>query len=170
MVRRRGGLKRAMGTRAPMLIPMAPNDRWSLDFVPDQMTDGRRFRVLTVVDDCTRMPDLGCRHLAVWSARCARELETLMATRGRPKMIVSDNGLSSRPMPSWASPTGWGSTGTTLPLASRSRMPSSRALTPGFGTNCSTRPCSHRLLTSVPPWRLGATITICTGRTRGWVG
>jgi putative transposase len=53
-VRRRGGRKRAMGTRAPMLIPMAPNDRWSLDFVSDQLTDGRRFRVLTVVDDCTR--------------------------------------------------------------------------------------------------------------------
>ena len=37
-----------------MLIPMAPNQRWSLDFVSDQMTDCRRFRVLTVVDDCTR--------------------------------------------------------------------------------------------------------------------
>ena len=54
VVRRRGGRKRAMGTRAPMLIPMAPNQRWSLDFVSDQMTDCRRFRVLTVVDDCTR--------------------------------------------------------------------------------------------------------------------
>jgi putative transposase len=53
-VRRRGGSKRAMGTRAPMLIPMLPNDRWSLDFVSDQLTDGRRIRVLTVVDDCTR--------------------------------------------------------------------------------------------------------------------
>ena len=54
VVRRRGGRKRAMGTRAPMLIPMAPNQRWSPDFVSDQMTDCRRFRVLTVVDDCTR--------------------------------------------------------------------------------------------------------------------
>ena len=44
MVRRRSGRKRAMGTRAPMLIPMTPNDRWSLDFVSDQKTDGRRFR------------------------------------------------------------------------------------------------------------------------------
>lgn len=52
-VRKRGGRKRAIGTRAPMLIPMAANDR-SLDFVSDQLTDGRRFRVLTVVDDCTR--------------------------------------------------------------------------------------------------------------------
>ena len=48
-VRKRGGRK-----RAPMLIPMAANDRWSLDFVSDQFTDGRRFRVLTVVDERTR--------------------------------------------------------------------------------------------------------------------
>src|SRR5215216_1585011 len=53
-VRRRGGRKRAIGTRAPMMVPMTPNDRWSLDFVSDQLTDGRRFRILTVVDDCTR--------------------------------------------------------------------------------------------------------------------
>ena len=33
MVRRRGGRKRALGTRAPMLVPQWPNDRWSLDFV-----------------------------------------------------------------------------------------------------------------------------------------
>jgi putative transposase len=42
-VRRHGGRKRAVGTRAPMTVPMAPNDRWSLDFVSDQLTDGRRF-------------------------------------------------------------------------------------------------------------------------------
>lgn len=35
-VRRRGGRKRAIGTRAPMMIPMRPNERWSLDFVSDQ--------------------------------------------------------------------------------------------------------------------------------------
>ena len=53
-VSRRGGCKRAIGTRAPMLVPMQANERWSLDFVSDQFTDGRRFRVLTVVDVCTR--------------------------------------------------------------------------------------------------------------------
>ena len=37
-----------------MLVPMAPNQQWSLDFVSDQLTDGRRFRTLTVVDNCTR--------------------------------------------------------------------------------------------------------------------
>ena len=46
-VRRRGGRKRAMGTRAPMVLPLLPNQRWSLDFVSDQLTDGRRFRILT---------------------------------------------------------------------------------------------------------------------------
>ena len=39
-VRRRGGRKRAIGTRAPMMVPTAPNDRWSLDFVADQLIDG----------------------------------------------------------------------------------------------------------------------------------
>src|ERR1700724_1723872 len=53
-VRKRGGRKRALGTRAPMVLPMAADMRWSLDFVSDQMTSGRRFRILCVVDDCTR--------------------------------------------------------------------------------------------------------------------
>jgi transposase-like protein len=53
-VRRRGGRKRAIGTRGPMTLPLMPNQRWSLDFVSDQLTDCRRFRILTVVDYCTR--------------------------------------------------------------------------------------------------------------------
>ena len=91
-VRRRGGRKRAMGTRAPMLVPMLPNDRWSLDFVSDQLTDGRRFRVLTVVDDCTRECLALVADTSLSGLRVARELETLITSRGRPRMIVSDNG------------------------------------------------------------------------------
>ena len=53
-VRRRGGRKRALGTRKPMVLPDGSNQRWSLDFVSDAFTDGRRFRILTVVDDFTR--------------------------------------------------------------------------------------------------------------------
>ena len=44
-VRRRGGRKRAIGTRRPMVTPLAADQRWSLDFVSDQLTDGRRFRI-----------------------------------------------------------------------------------------------------------------------------
>jgi putative transposase len=53
-VRRRGRRKRALGTRAPMALPQGPNQRWSLDFVSDTLTDSRRFRILAVVDDFTR--------------------------------------------------------------------------------------------------------------------
>jgi len=52
--RRRGGRKRALGTKAPMTMPQGPNQRWSLDFVSDVFAGGRRFRILCVVDDFTR--------------------------------------------------------------------------------------------------------------------
>jgi putative transposase len=94
MVRHRGGRKRAMGTRAPMLIPMAPNDRWSLDFVSDQMTDGRRFRVLTVADDCTHECLTLVADTSLSGMRVARELETLMA---QPR-ATQDDRQRQRPM------------------------------------------------------------------------
>jgi hypothetical protein len=53
-VRRRSGCKRALGTRAPMAIPQALDQRWSLDFASDALTDRRRFRILVLVDDITR--------------------------------------------------------------------------------------------------------------------
>ena len=103
-VRRRGGRKRAIGTRAPMMVPMAPNDRWSLDFVSDQLTDGRRFRILTVVDDCTRECLALVADTSLSGTRVARELDRLMRERGKPKMVVSDNGseLTSNAILTWA--------------------------------------------------------------------
>ena len=104
MVRRRGGRKRALGTRAPMVVPQRPNDRWSLDFVSDQFVDGRRLRILVVVDDCTReclalVPDT-----SISGIRVARELDRLLAERGKPGTIVSDNGteLTSNAILRWA--------------------------------------------------------------------
>ncbi len=52
-VQRRSGRKRALDTRAPIASPDGPNQRWSLDFVSDSLSDGRRFSMLCVVDDCT---------------------------------------------------------------------------------------------------------------------
>lgn len=54
MVRKRGGRKRALGTRTPMPVPAQPHDLWVLDFVSDQLDNGRRFRILTTYDVCTR--------------------------------------------------------------------------------------------------------------------
>lgn len=91
-VRRRGGRKRALGTRAPMTLPQGPNQRWSLDFLSDAFADGRRFRILAIVDDFTReclalVPDTSLPGL-----RVAREIDAVIAARGRPAMCVSDNG------------------------------------------------------------------------------
>jgi putative transposase len=52
-VRKRRARRKAVGTRAPMLVEAKTNARWSVDFVPDQFANGRRFRVLNVVDDVT---------------------------------------------------------------------------------------------------------------------
>jgi len=104
MVRRRSGRKRALGVRAPMALPSAANERWSLDFVHDQMVDGRRFRIFAVVDDCTReclalVPDT-----SIPGRRVARELDRIIAGRCTPAAIVSDNGseLTSNAMLRWA--------------------------------------------------------------------
>ena len=53
-VRKRKARRKAVGTRAPILVAARPNARWSLDFVHDQLANGQRFRVLNVVDDVTR--------------------------------------------------------------------------------------------------------------------
>lgn len=92
-VRKRSGRKRALGTRSPMTLPEAANQRWSLDFVSDSLSSGRRFRVLAVVDDFTRE----CLGLVVDTSlsglRVGRELDRLVEQRGcGPAMIVSDNG------------------------------------------------------------------------------
>ncbi len=106
-VRRRGGRKRALGTRAPMTIPQGPNQRWSLDFVSDTLTDSRRFRILTVVDDYSRECLCLVADTSLSGSRVARELDTLIAERGRPAMCVSDNGteLTSMAILRWSQET-----------------------------------------------------------------
>lgn len=109
-VRRRGGRKRALGTRAPIALPTTANQRWSLDFLADQLTDGRRFRILAVVDDCTRECLALVADTSLSGARVARELDRLVTLRGRPAIIVSDNGteLTSNAILAWADRTGVG--------------------------------------------------------------
>lgn len=108
MVRKRGGRKRALGLRAPMKAPDRPNACWSLDFVHDQMTDGRRFRILTVVDECTRESLALVPDTSISGARVARELDRIIAWRGRPEAILSDNGteLTSNAILAWAGERG----------------------------------------------------------------
>lgn len=95
-VRRRGGRKRALGTRRQMALPTSPNECWSLDFVSDAYTDGRRFRILAVVDNFTRECIGLAADTSVSGARIVRELDAIIARRGKPRTVVSDNGSCYR--------------------------------------------------------------------------
>jgi putative transposase len=106
-VRKRGGRKRALGTRRPMLAPDRPNERWSLDVVHDAFTDSRRFRVLAVVDDYSRECLALVADISLSGPRVVRELDKFIAFRGRADMNVSDNGteLTSHAIPRSAQET-----------------------------------------------------------------
>ena len=91
-VRKRGGRKRALGTRTPMAIPQGPNQRWSLDFVSDSLSCGRRFRILNVIDDFSRECLASVVDTSLSGQRVARELDRIAEMRGYPCMVVSDNG------------------------------------------------------------------------------
>jgi transposase InsO family protein len=103
-VRKRRARRRAVGVRAPILVEAIPNARWSLDFVHDQFACGRRFRILNVVDDVTRECLAAIPDTSISGRRVARELTTLIEQRGKPGMIVSDNGteFTSNAMLAWA--------------------------------------------------------------------
>ena len=107
-VRRRRGRKRSLGLRAPIVLPEGPNQRWSLDFVSDTFTDGRRFRILAVIDDFSRECLCLVADTSLSGARVARELDAVIARRGRrPLLLVSDNGpeLTSMAILSWCKAT-----------------------------------------------------------------
>ena len=103
-VRKRRARRRAVGTRAPILVEARPNARWSLDFVHDQFACGRRFRVLNIVDDVTRECLAAIPDTSISGRRVARELTDLIAERGKPDMIVSDHGteFTSNAIRAWS--------------------------------------------------------------------
>ena len=104
MVRRRLRKRLTRTARVPRPLPSRPNERWSLDFVSDQLADGRVFRTLNVVDDFTRE----CRAIEVDTslsgARVARVLEAASLEYGRPSVLVTDNGpeFISKALDAWA--------------------------------------------------------------------
>lgn len=91
-VRKRRARRRAIGTRAPIMVEAKANARWSLDFVHDQLANGRRFRILNIVDDVTRECLAAIPDTSISGRRVTRELTALVARRGKPGLIVSDNG------------------------------------------------------------------------------
>ena len=78
--------------------PQGANQRWSLDFVSDALACGRKFRILTVVDDFSRECLALVADNSLSGMRVARELDRIVEIRGRPCMIVSDNVLTQQSM------------------------------------------------------------------------
>jgi putative transposase len=96
--------KRLIRARVPPRAPTAANERWSLDFTSDQLADGRRFRTLNVVDDCTREALAIEAATSLPGSSVVRVLDAIAAKRGYPKSLVTDNGpeFVGRAVDSWA--------------------------------------------------------------------
>lgn len=77
-VRRRRGRKRARGSRTPMPVKLPPNQRWSLDFLPDTFAACRKFRILAVNDNCCRENVALIADTSISGSRAARQLDALV--------------------------------------------------------------------------------------------
>ena len=91
-MRRRRSRRRIAVARTPIPRPDGPNSRWSTDFVHDQLANGRRFRVLTIIDDVTKECLAAVPDTSLSGKRVVQEMSALITRRGRPGAIVSDNG------------------------------------------------------------------------------
>jgi len=96
--------KRLWQRPRPLLPATRPNERWSMDFVQDRLQSGRRFRILTIVDDYTREWKAAIVDTSIGGVRVVRLLEELRKTTGLPTVIVLDNGpeFTSRAFLAWA--------------------------------------------------------------------
>ena len=102
-LRRKRGRKRS-GVRQPLPEPVAANQVWSVDFMTDALSSGRRFRTLNIVDDYTRECLAIEVDTSLGGTRVVRVLKELQRGRGLPRQIRSDNGpeFVSRVVDQWA--------------------------------------------------------------------
>jgi putative transposase len=103
-VRRRKRKRIGAVERQALAIPTGRNERWSMDFVSDALTDGRKFRSLNIVDDFNRECLAAEVDTSITGARVVRVLERLRERRGVPDALVTDNGpeFAGRALDVWA--------------------------------------------------------------------
>ncbi len=103
-VRRKTRRKRLSGLRAPLEPAARPNQRWSVDFLSDQLSDGRRFRILTLVDDFTRQCLAAEAGISITGETVARVLDDAAGRQGGyPEIVTCDNGpeFAGRTLQEW---------------------------------------------------------------------
>jgi len=100
--------KKLQRPRLPTEVPTQVNERWSMDFVSDQLSNGRRFRVLNIVDDYSREMVGQLVSVSITGNQVARFLDELKVSRGLPKSLVCDNGteFTSKAMFFWSKGSG----------------------------------------------------------------
>jgi putative transposase len=108
MVRRRRRKKLPVPERQPLLRPQHPNEVWSMDFLFDELANGRRIKTLTVVDDCSKEAVSIVVDTSIPALYVTRVLDQVAAERGLPKVIRTDNGpeFAGRTMQDWAARRG----------------------------------------------------------------
>ncbi len=96
--------KKLQRPRLPMIVPSRSNQRWSMDFVSDQLSNGRRFRVLNIVDDYTKEMVGQLISVSITGQQVARFLDQLGEQRPLPESITCDNGteFTSKAMFFWS--------------------------------------------------------------------
>jgi putative transposase len=103
-LRRKHRRKAASHLRVVLPAPSRANEHWSMDFVTDSLTSGRRFRALTIVDDHSRESVAIEADFSLTGHRVTRVLERLAFTRGLPAVITVDNGpeFAGQALDAWA--------------------------------------------------------------------
>lgn len=91
-IRKRGSRKRALGLRVSKVRATGINQVWSLDFMSDRLADGRKIRLLNIIDEFTRESLKMVIDTSLSGGRVARELDEIIKIRGNPGQIISDNG------------------------------------------------------------------------------
>ena len=91
-IRRRSKKRLPERIKQALMVPSAPNQVWSIDFMVDSLTDGRKFRLLNVIDDFNRQSLVVEVDTSLPSLRVIRALEHLISERGIPANIRCDNG------------------------------------------------------------------------------
>ena len=108
MVRKRRRKKLPVPERQPLVRPTQPNEVWSMDFLFDELANGRRVKALTVVDDCSKESVQIVADTSIPALYVTRVLDQVKAQRGLPKVIRTDNGpeFAGRTMQTWAARNG----------------------------------------------------------------
>lgn len=91
-IRRRAKKRLPERVKQPLIIPSAANQTWSIDFMSDALTDGRKFRLLNVLDDYNREVLAIEVDTSLPSLRVQRVLNRLIDERAAPSVIRVDNG------------------------------------------------------------------------------